>query len=225
MTTGGSGDDLTGARRGRTGIGSRLRRSRARRVSGAARGRGWLTSGIRACSSLVRDFRVRGALVAADSAGGDLCRDSPDRDGRATWLRTELLEYRLAELQTYLEGIAKAIADQVEGDNSYDDDETGRVNLPPVPIVEIVHAIRQHPAPGCGGRRKPETEEAQGREDQNCVRHLERCVHHDSRDRVRHNVPDDYPARGTAHNPDGVNILPDPQGQGLATDQPGWPDP
>src|ERR1700691_6569155 len=125
MTTAGSGDDLAGARRGRPASASRLRRSRARRVSGAARGRGWLTSGIRACSSLVRDFRVRGALVAADSAGGDLCRDSPDRDGRATWLRTELLECRLAELQTYLEGIANAIADQVKGYNIYYSVRTG----------------------------------------------------------------------------------------------------
>src|SRR5580700_4822314 len=65
-----------------------------------------------------------------------------------------------------IQQVAQRVAEEVEGDDDDHDEHSDRVDLPPVTGVDVARAVRQHAAPGRGGRRQAEAQVAEHRQDQ-----------------------------------------------------------
>ena len=94
--------------------------------------------------------------------------------------------------------VAQRVAEEVERDNRHHDHDPRRVDLPPVPVGQVGRALREHATPVHRRRRQPEAEEAQRREDDDRVGHLESGVHDDRAGDVRDEVARDDAKCGRA---------------------------
>src|ERR1700722_572189 len=79
----------------------------------------------------------------------------------------------LPTLEPGLEGVAERVADEVERHDRQDNRDARRVDQPPVPVCDVVGAIREHRAPVRRRRLDAQAEEPQPGQDQDRVGHRE----------------------------------------------------
>ena len=94
-----------------------------------------------------------------------------------------------------------------------------RIHLPPVTVLEIGGAVREHRSPSRCGRRQAEAEILQDGQRQDRVGDLEGDRHDDRADRVGDDVTEDDAARAAAHHPYRLHVLTRSEAERLPADQ------
>src|ERR1700733_5726942 len=124
-------------------------------------------------------------------------------------------------LEPHVEGVLERVPDEVEGHHGDHDDDERRIDLPPVPILEIGGAVGEHRAPGRGCGRQAEAKVLEHGQGQDRVGDLEGDRDYDRPDRVGDDVARDDPPRATAHHLHRLDELARAQGQRLTSHQSG----
>src|SRR5258705_1203940 len=108
-----------------------------------------------------RDRGVRGAKQLGGGAGAGRGEGGGGRGRTLSRPRDEAEE---AGREPRIEGVTDPVAKEIEGENRDSDGETGKEHEPPLGY-EPRDRVREHIAPGGGGRGHAHAEEAEGRLD------------------------------------------------------------